>query len=122
MIPLPTNRRVLTWCCVYQNDDDQTDKYEKLLRRAFALSVFGMSMIGFVVSAAYFVKFVSIDFEESLFALLQMCGECNMVYISIIVFMLRHKISGIFKTISAIYDECKCHCSDIEKLVNLIDI
>lgn len=70
MVPLETNRRVLSWFCVHQHDGDrQIKRREILMHRAFALFIFGMNSIGFVVSAAYFVKFVTFDFEESLFAL-----------------------------------------------------
>lgn len=84
-------------------------KREQLMHRGFALFIFCMNLIGFVASVAYFVKFVTIDFEESFFALLQICGEGNMGYIDVIPFMLRHKISDIFKTIPAIYAERKYH-------------
>lgn len=111
MIPLKTNRLILTWLCVYQNDDMQSGKREQLMHCAFALSILCMHIIGFVASAAYFVKFFTIDFEESLFALLQMCGTANMIYITMITFMLRHQITDIFITISAIYAECEYHIS-----------
>lgn len=107
MIPLATNRRVLAWLCVYY-DDEQIEKPEQLMQyRAFALFIFGMNVVGFAVSVAYFVKFVSIDFNDSLFALLQAFGGGNMIYISGITYMSRQKICNIFKTISTIYAERK---------------
>ena len=109
MIPLETNRRILTWFCVYQRENVQMEERERLMHRAFALFIFAMNSIGFIVSVAYFVKFVTIDFEEALFALLQLCGEGNMMYINVITFMLRRKITDIFNAISAIYAECKYH-------------
>lgn len=122
MIPLPTNRRILTWFCVYQNDGDDTKNCEKLMHGAFAWTIFCINLIGFVSSAAYVVKFMSVDFDGSLFALLQIFAEINMIYNNAIIFMVRHKIAGILKAILAIYEECNVSFGDIGKLIDLLDI
>lgn len=106
MVPLKTNRHVLTWLCLYQNDE-KLQKREKLKHYTFALVHFALNVIGFTASATYFVKFVIGNFEESLFALAQSFGEANMIYITIINFMLRQKITNIFKAISSIHNDCK---------------
>lgn len=106
MRPLELNRRILIWMCVYPCDENTT-RWKRLAYILFSILIFVLNAIGLIFSTAYFIKYVSIDLEQSLFALLQAVGEANMVYILIITFILRHKITAMLKSLSKIYDMCK---------------
>lgn len=60
-----------------------------------------------VASIVFFIKFVSIDLEESLYAIFQIGASIVAVYIAIVAYFLQHKINGIFKGLTAIYGKCK---------------
>lgn len=106
MQPLETNCRILVWMCVYPCDENTTI-WMRSAHILFSVFIFVMNTTGFVFSGAYFVKYVSIDLEQSLFALLQTVGEANMLYILAITFILRHKITAMMRSLSRIYDMCK---------------
>lgn len=105
-IPLETNRFVLTWLCVYPADES-TSKWQKMVHFMFGLAVFTANSLVFIVSISFFAKNVSIDLEEALFALIQMAGSGNILYVSIISYISRHKITTIFNSLSKIYESCK---------------
>lgn len=102
MIPLETNRWVLTWLCVFP-PERHTSKWKRLAHVAFSLTVFFINAGSFFGSLAFFLKYMSVDLEQCIFALVQMIGEVNMSYISIITFLLRDKIKAIYDNLSRIY-------------------
>lgn len=106
MDPLATNRRVLTWLCVFPPEKGTT-KAQRMAHVALSLSVFVVNMGSFFVSLAYFLKYMSIDLEQSLFAVVQMLGEVNMTYISIITYILRRQITATYKSLCRIYKACE---------------
>lgn len=113
MIPLKTNRHVLTWLCVFPPEEGTTKK-KRIAHVVFSLTIFGINAGSFFVSLAYFMKYMSIDLEQSIFAIVQMLGEVNMTYISVITFILRDEVSATYKSLSKIYKErefsiCSCY-------------
>lgn len=54
---------------------------------------------------AFFVKFVSIVLEESLYALFQISTLSGILYSMIVVFNSRHEVKTIFDKLSTIYDD-----------------
>lgn len=102
MVPLETNHLVLTWLCVFP-PDESTSRLKRMAYTTFSLAIFGINAGSFFGSLAYFLKFMSVDLEQSLFAVVQMLGEVNMAYISIITYLLRHRITATYESLAKIY-------------------
>lgn len=102
--PLETNRRVLIWLCMFL-PDETASKREKLTYIVFTVCGVCTILSMLAASVTFFVKFVSIDLEESLYALVKISAYLCLTYMMIVVFILRHKISDIFEKLSTIYDE-----------------
>lgn len=106
MKPLLMNQRVLTWLCMLPMDEAST-KTEKLGCIAFAIGVTLIIYSGFLASLIFFLKFVSSDLEESLYALFQVVGMFSTANAIVVAILMRHKIPSIFTNLSKIYDERK---------------
>lgn len=113
MTPLVTNKRVLVWLNLC-SPDDETVEWKRI----------GFAFVGFIVlistlsdmlaSVAFMLKYISINLEESLYALFQIFGFGSITYAIIVTFFQRHKIREIFQGLSEIYNESKIgygsHC------------
>lgn len=106
MEPLKTNRRVLTWLCICLPNKDTRSIYEWIYA-IFSWTVFTLNLCAFLFSALFFIKFISTDLESCLFALFQIFGAANVVYMTIIAFFHRQKIRAIFEGLSNIYAASK---------------
>lgn len=106
MTPLETNRLILTWLCVYPADENATELH-KILRLLFGIGVFVANLLVFIASIVFLVKFASIDIEEALFSVIQLAGTSNIIYVSVIIFVVRHKFVGLFKSLDKIYEQRK---------------
>lgn len=106
IIPLKTNRLVLTWFCVYPPEQN-TNKWKKLAYAIFALSLLVDSFLISFSSIASILAYISTDFEESLFALMQLFAGSVMIYVVVITFFLRHKIVAICDSLTRIYEASK---------------
>lgn len=106
MIPLATNRRILLWMSVYQSEEEISWQ-DRCAHCSFtALINFG-NFISILFSLAFIIENVATDFEESLFAVLQIFAPVSVLYITIILLILRNEITEIFKTISIIHETCE---------------
>lgn len=103
MIPLETNRRLLTWLCIYPTVRN-CGQWKKCLYIVFSVSIFGFNLFAVATSGVYFMRHKSISLEDVLFALIQTIGSANVAFINIITFCLRHKIVGLFEML-AIYKD-----------------
>lgn len=102
MVPLETNRRVLTWLSVFPPEEGST-KSQKVAYTAFTLWILGVLVFSFVTSLAYFLKYMHRDFGRSLFVMVQITGVSNMFYIVCITFILRHRITAVYISLCGIY-------------------
>lgn len=106
MLPLPTNQRVLTWLCVRPMDADE-NQWKKLFYIAFTITFLTIDLTGLFSSIAFFLINISIDLEESLYALFQISAFLGLTYMCIVAFLLRYKITAFLGTLSQIYDARK---------------
>lgn len=104
--PLHTTRRVLTWLCLYPADKN-TSKLTKLAYIIVSSIVFTTCLYCSASSIVYFMKYVSTDSEEALYALILCIGVLPLIIAILIAFALRHKITVIFEKLTNIYDERK---------------
>lgn len=56
-----------------------------------------------IVSGVYFMRFKSIDLEDSMHALSQILAAMPVTNMIIAMFILRHKIAAMFQSLSEIY-------------------
>lgn len=110
MQPLATSRKILYLFCVYPADEVD---WKKIACGIFTISNFLTNIIGLLASAAFFVKFVTVNLEVSLYGLFTVFGFAISIYAIIIIYFARHKIYNIFVTLSQIYDESKNQLIDM---------
>lgn len=106
MKPIKTNQQVLTWLCVCQADET-ISKRKRMAHIFFASFIFSANFILIPISVAYFLRFVSVDLEQALYALFQLSGMLGMTYMMIAAFILRHEINDLFGKLADIYNNCK---------------
>lgn len=106
MIALKTNREVLRWLCVYPAEENAS-KWKKGIYAAFGAFILCTNSFAFGASTVYFLRNTSNDLESSLLALGQLAGCANVIYISIITFLMRRKIAACLDSLSKIYNDCK---------------
>lgn len=106
MIPLETNRKVLTLMSVYPLDDT-TNVLIKLICFVIPLVIFITHLLAIFSSAIFFAKHIEDDIDTAIFAILQICGCANMAYMLVIAIYLRENINDIFKRLDVIYKTCK---------------
>lgn len=107
MNPLVMNRRVLTWLCVLPLDEVTTRK-EKLTYIALSIGVILTIFSGLIGSVIFFLKFVSTDLEESLYALFQISALFSTANAIVVTAFTRHRIPAMFVNLMGIYEECEC--------------
>lgn len=105
MKPLVTNQQVLTWLCICKNET--SSRMEKLAHISFSVFVSVFLFWGDLSSLMFFIKFATVDLEESLYALFQVAGLSGMVYLIFVVPFSRHAIAATFDSLSKIYDASK---------------
>lgn len=105
--PLVTNRRCLTWLCVYP-PDESTSRWERIFHNIFFATTLAVQ-IGTV--AAYLVfswKFASIHASQSVLAFMGAVMSFNVAYMALVGrLLLGHKIRSIFDHLSTIYKASK---------------
>lgn len=104
---LVTNYRVFTWFRVCPSEEPiswcRNFVYSSLIPIIFIASVTITA-----TSSAYFrTTILSHNMEESLFLFIYIVGFINSIYLIIVTFILRHKITRLFKSLSGIFEESK---------------
>lgn len=106
MKPLVTNYRVLTWLCVCPSEVP-ISWGRKLAYICLITSIFIACVYATLASAAFLIKNLSVDLEESLYSFAQMAGYIAATYLIIVALFLRQEITKLFAGLSRIYAESK---------------
>lgn len=112
MKPLVMNQRVLTWLCVFPLDEAATMK-EKLTCITFSIGVILTIFSGLTGSVVFFLKFVSTDLEESLYALFQIAAIFSTSNAIVVAVLMRHRIPAMFSNLTEIYEKCMLKINSI---------
>lgn len=104
--PLATSQEVLVWICALTPEPTTSTAKKVLFKMCPIVLIFG-NITGLASSVAFFVKFIKIDLEVSLFALFQIAGQVNMSNAIVVTICLRHRIEAMFRNLTNIYNECK---------------
>lgn len=104
MNPIATSQRALVWLCVCP--DDESSILIKFARPVVPFILFSFFATGFMTSVAFFSKFVSVDLKEALYALLQIGGTVDGLYIMFVGYVSRKKINKTIRNLLKIYETC----------------
>lgn len=104
MKPLVTNYHVFTWLCVCP-----IEKPISWLRKFANISLISIIFIAIATlvttSGMCFIKTVSLDLEDAIYSLSHVFGFSFSIYLMIAIFILRHKITGLFSYLTRIYEK-----------------
>lgn len=107
--PLATTQKVFRWFCVYSHNVENINKWKKIqettIHIIFTIIIGILEMCAISTSAAFIVKFMSIDFESPLFAFLQLLGHTVGLYGLLFTIVSGRKIALIFERLLEIYNE-----------------
>lgn len=103
MVPLKTNRCVLTWLCIYPAAED-TSKWSKLAHKVFTLSVLAYNVAAISISIR---SFEVDDLEQLIFSVLHFAAELNSIYVFASTLILRHEITAMIDRLIEIYQKRK---------------
>lgn len=106
MKPLVTNYLVFKWLCICP--PEEPNDWRKKLAYFLSMLIISFINITFVISSAFFIrKVLSVDLEDTLFAFAQFASFSGITYLIIAAVALRHSITGLFGSLSRIYDESR---------------
>lgn len=106
MKPLNTNKQALIWLCAYSSDEP-ADKQSTFAHIIFTIFVIGTYVCFLSASIAYFLKYATIDLNETLYVLIQILAALPMMKALVIMIFLRDKFTTLFESLAAIYEACK---------------
>lgn len=73
----------------------------------FTSAIILIAFSALIASLVFFLKRVSYDLNESLYALFQIIGMSSVLYMFMVMLFLRHKMHTIFEILADIYEACK---------------
>lgn len=103
MVPLETNRRVLTWLCIYPAAED-TSKWKNLVHKVFTLAVLAYNAAAISISIR---SFDTDNTEQLIFTIVHFISELNSIYIFTTTIILRHEITAMINRLIGIYQKRK---------------
>lgn len=102
MAPLMTAQQVLMWLCLFPANENSS-KWKKSKHILFCIGIV-LVLLGCLISSfVHFTTFLSTDLEKSLYSLLQIASTASMLYVLVVGFLLRHKITAILQHLPEIY-------------------
>lgn len=102
MEPLLTTKWVLTWLSVYPATES-TSKFKKMAYTMFTVADYVGHLCGVFSHFAYFLKYLSTNLEDAIFAFMGAITFIGLIYIMAMLSLQRHQISDIFRKLSKIY-------------------
>lgn len=115
MKPLKTSQQIFALLCAHPTEEDN-EKLPKICYSIFSATVFTLLLTAVVSSIAYFVKFVSIDLESSLYALFQIVATWPMLNGMSIVFFMKFKMRALFENLQNVYEKCWYFFFEVKKM------
>lgn len=104
MNPLETNRQVLTWLSGIPPHESDS-KRKRIAYIAFTVGSVSIGVTAAIASATSIYQDVSVNLEDSLYSLITFIGGLQVLYQSIAIVFLRHKLLKIFEKLLTIYNE-----------------
>lgn len=110
MEPLVTTRLALTWLWMY-SDKNNSNKWKKSVQFATGQLCLISQLLSLAGTAAFVIKFASIDLEKSLFAFMFVSGHFNAAFSITQAMLSRNKITELFNRLSNVYRTSKNECN-----------
>lgn len=108
MKPLKTSHQCLIWLCMCPAPDATTTRWQKTSYTICGFVVLISIISAFVANVMFFVRFISMDLEQSLFAVMFVAAQFGVIYMALSAIILkRQKIQKIFKDLTIIYENGK---------------
>lgn len=115
MILLERTQRVLIWLCVCAPPEG-TSQWKKLGYVLFSFGVFFSIVYSTFYVVVFFLEYIRIDLEESLYAFFQINAVCGVVYMMIAGIFLRYKVKDMLDNLTSLYKASKMFVHTIQKL------
>lgn len=112
MSPLQTTQQVLKWLRIRPIDPDEKS-WKNLYYAIFTFTIFTIEVLGIAGTAVFIWKHFRTDLEACLYALFSVTGACGAIYMCIVAFYLRNKITALFESLSKIYDARKTRFKNV---------
>lgn len=106
MIPLETNQLLLMWLYAFPVDESASQR-KKIAYLLVSIAVAAVNFSNLLAGTLFVVKYISVDIEMAIFALFHTIPAFNMFYQCVVIVLLRHRLTEIFKSLSNIYNESK---------------
>lgn len=113
MKPLPTTQLMLTWFLFLENKDNSLNWWKKISRIGFTAITLVLTVCQVFATGAFALKYLSIDFQNSLYALYAFFGWTMLSYLFIVALFSRRKITLFIDKFSKVHHECKYILSTI---------
>lgn len=101
-----TNKLVMRWYSLYPPAEG-TGRAKKLAYLAVSAVVFFINFAGMLSTSLFAFKHISIDFEESLYAILPAAALFKISYMSVVAYTIRPQIVGLIEKYSDYYKSCE---------------
>lgn len=102
MEPLATTQFILKWICILPNTKPMATWKQVVRNVCIVLQVL---VTIFAISAyyAFVVEYIKTDLEDALLTSMSFITCCGLMYMMIVAFFTRHRVSAIFQQLSIIY-------------------
>lgn len=114
--PLHTSERIMEWLCMCAPDESSSEP-QKMVYIACTSTILSLNAMHLSASLAFAVKYIHTDFDGSVFAIMDVCGQIGMFYSSVAAIKMRYQIRDIYTELSAIYDAREFENSEIKLII-----
>lgn len=98
----------LVWLRICPSDES-TVRWQNLAHTTFAVTLLTGLICMMAACLTFCWRFVSIDFERSVFSFMVAVAEFTVIYMALVgILLLRHKIRTIFDSLATIYKDRMC--------------
>lgn len=121
MKPLHLNYHLLSWLCICP-----LNERTKIRNISFTIAIMIVFVVILFASAFFCSKYIIVDLETSLYAILQMMSTSTQIYTMFAAFVLRKQIFDVFRSYQRTYDQSNSHlpvanlCKKYQEVVSQI--
>lgn len=118
MKPLELAQSYLTQIGIYSSNES-TSRWKRIANFLVFLMILILNLCGAISNLFFALKFISIDFNGSIFSIVSIMICISAAYAMTIAYFLRHKIYDVFESLATIYDasQCKITRNNIQVLI-----
>lgn len=99
-------KRILKWICIFPVTKPMA-KWKRVARIVFVVLLVSFTIFAISAYYAFVVKNIKTDLEDALLTSMSLITCSGLVYMMLVAFFTRHRVSTIFHQLSIIYDDGK---------------